>query len=132
MKSGLLRAEREFGLIVGGVLVLVAARWLWLGKFMSAATVMLPLGIGLILCGILFPRVLVLPNKAWMKLALALSLVTSPIIFGIVFFGVLTPVGAIKRAFGWDPLHRRGKQQYSYWHAYSPRQRNRRHYEKMF
>ena len=126
------RAEREFGLIVGGVLVLLASRWLYLGRFTSVATIMLVVGISLAGAGILFPRALVLPNKAWMKLALALSHITSPIILGIIFFGVLTPIGTIKRVFGWDPLNRRSKRRQSYWHSYSSRQLNPKHYERMF
>lgn len=126
------RTEREFGLIVGGVFVLVASRWLYLGRFTSAATIMLIVGVLLTNAGIVFPRVLVQPNRVWMALAHALSCITSPIILGLVFFGVLTPIGVIKRVFGWDPLYRRTTRRSSYWHAYSPRQRNPRHYEKMF
>ncbi len=126
------RAEREFGLIVGGVLVLFGARWLYLGRFTSAATIMLAVGVLLAGAGILFPRWLVLPNKAWMALAHALSCITTPIILGVVFFGILTPIGAIKRVLGWDPLYRRAARRSSYWHAYSPGQRNPRHYERMF
>lgn len=126
------RAEREFGLIVGGVVVLLASRWLYLGRFTSAAPAILVVGVLLMGAGVLFPQALVLPNEAWMRLAVALSNVTSPVILGIIFFGVLTPIGVIKRVFGWDPLYRRAPQRDSYWHPYSQRQRNRRHYEKMF
>ena len=54
------------------------------------------------------------------------------LVFAIVFFGVLTPIGLIKRAIGWDPLHRRAERSNSYWRPYSKRQLDPRHYEKMF
>ena len=126
------RAEREFGLVVGGVLILLSTWWLYRGKFHSASHVTLPLGAALVLLGLVLPRALVLPNKAWMALAEVLSFVTTRIILAFVFFLVVTPIGFIKRLFGWDPLHRRAGPSVSYWKPYSERQRDPRHYEKMF
>jgi hypothetical protein len=127
-----LRAEREFGLVVGGVFVLLGGWWLYRGKFTTAADVMLPLGVLLILFGLIWPRALALPNRAWMLLAEGLSYVTTRIILGLVFFLVVTPIGLVKRLSGWDPLGRRSARSSSYWKPYSERQRDPRHYEKMF
>src|SRR6478672_8638644 len=132
MKRRSFRAEREFGLVVGGVFVLLGAWWLYRSKFHDAANIVLPLGSLLVLLGLIWPRALVLPNKAWMLLAEALSFVSTRIILGLVFFLVVTPIGVIKRLSGWDPLSRRGSGSPSYWRPYSERQRNPRHYEKMF
>jgi len=132
MRKKSLRAEREFGLIVGGVLVLLSGWWLYRGKLPSVSHVTLPVGAALVLLGLVFPRTLVWPNKAWMALAEVLSFVSTQIILALVFFGVVTPIGFIKRLFGWDPLHRRAEPSDSYWRPYSERQRDTRHYEKMF
>ena len=126
------RAEREFGLIVGGVLVLLSFWWLYRGKFPTLSHVTLPLGGFLVLLGLIFPAALVWPNKAWMALAEGLSFVTTRIILAFVFFVIVTPIGFIKRLFGWDPLHRRADASDSYWLPYSERQKDPRHYEKMF
>ena len=126
------RAEREFGFIVGGVLVLLSAWWIYRGKFHSVAPITLPLGAALVLLGLAFPRALVYPNKAWMTLAEALSFVSTRIILAFVFFVIVTPIGFVKRLSGWDPLHRRAAASESYWQPYSERQRDPRHYEKMF
>lgn len=127
-----LRAEREFGLIVGGVLLLLSSWWLYRGKFASISHVTILVGPTLILFGLLFPRALVLPNKAWMALAEALAFVSTRIILAFVFFGIVTPIGLVKRWCGWDPLNRRAAPSDSYWKPYTERQRDRRHYEKMF
>lgn len=132
MKSRSFRAEREFGLIVGSVFVLLGCWWLYRGKFTSAAEVLIPLGACLILLGGVLPGALVYPNKAWMKLAEGMSYVSTRIILAFVFFLVLTPIGLIKRALGWDPLERRADRRDSYWRPYSQRQLDPRHYEKMF
>jgi len=63
------RVEREFGLIVGGGLVLLSAWWLYRGKFINVAYVTGSVGSLLVLFGLVFPGALVLPNKAWMALA---------------------------------------------------------------
>ena len=126
------RAEREFGLIVGGVFILLALWWLYRGKFFGAAYTLAPVGLLLVLLALLVPRALIYPNKAWMFLGEWLSFVSTRIILAIVFFLVVTPIGLVKRLFGWDPLRRRARSEESYWRPYSVRQRDVRHFEKMF
>lgn len=132
MKRRTFRAEREFGLLVGVVFALLGSWWLYRGKFGNAAHLLLPLGALLVFFGLIWPRVLFWPNRAWMSLAAGLSFVTTRMILGLVFFLVVTPIGVVKRLSGWDPLGRRGARGASYWKPYSERQRNPRHYEKMF
>jgi hypothetical protein len=67
-----------------------------------------------------------------MFLAEILGFVSTRIILAFVFFFVVTPIGVVKRIFGWDPLGRRSGPAESYWRPYSERQHNPRHYEKMF
>lgn len=124
------RAEKEFGLIVGGVFVLLGSWWIYRAKFLNAAYVLICLGFVLILFGVLAPRLLVVPRKLWMKLAEGMSYISSRIILAIVFFLVLTPIGLIKRAMGWDPLQRRSGSRDSFWQPYPKRQRD--HFEKMY
>jgi|ERR1043166_5597700 hypothetical protein len=126
------RVEREFGLVVGGLFLLLSGWWIYRGKFHSISQVTLPLGAVLVLLGIVFPRALVIPNKAWMAFAEALSFVSTRVILAFVFFGIVTPIGFVKRLFGWDPLNRRAPASESYWRPYSIRQKDPRHYEKMF
>jgi hypothetical protein len=132
MKRKSFRREREFGVIVGGVFVLLSVWWLYRSKFSSASNITLPLGSILILLGLLWPKALVGPNRGWMLLAEGLSFITTRIILGIVFFLIITPIGVVKRLSGWDPLGRRSNRRASYWQPYSERQRDPRHYEKMF
>jgi len=126
------RAEREFGLIVGGVLLLLSSWWIYRGKFHSATQLTLPLASLLLLLGVIFPRALVYPNKVWMVLAEVLSFISTRIVLAFVYFAILTPIGVVKRLFGWDPLNRRAARSDTYWRPYSERQRDSRHYEKMF
>jgi hypothetical protein len=132
MKTRRFRIEKEFGLLVGTVFVLLGGWWFYRGKMANVPAVLLLLGTSLIVLALIFPRALVYPNKAWMKLAEVLAFVMTRIILGIVFFLIVTPIGVIKRLSGWDPLRRRMAPSASYWHSYSTRQRDKRHYEKMY
>jgi len=55
------------------------------------------------------------------------------VILGVLFYVVLTPLGAWRRMRGADPLARRAPAtQRSFWHPYSARQADAKHYEKMY
>ena len=62
------------------------------------------LGALLTLAGVVVPTRLGPIQRAWMGLAHLLSKVTTPIFMGIVFYGVIFPIGMIMRLFGHRPL----------------------------
>lgn len=126
------RVEREFGLLVGSVLLLLGSWWLYRGHWKPAANSFVGLGAVLAILGLLWPRLLVLPNRAWMGLAHWLSFFTTPIVLGLVYFLVLMPIGVFKRLSGWDPLRRRAASAASYWVPYNERQIDPHHFEKMY
>jgi hypothetical protein len=68
-----------------------------------------------------------------MKLAHALSRITTPIFMGIVYFVVLTPAGLIRRTFGRNPLVHAAENG-SYWEARPTREHEaqRRRMERQF
>jgi len=57
--------------------------------------------------GLLLPEALRPVHYWWMRLALLISKVTTPIILGVVFFFVFTPFGLIAKLFGKDPMKRK-------------------------
>jgi hypothetical protein len=137
------RAEREFGLLVGAILVALGAWWLYREKLPSLRLGFLVVGALLVLLGGLYPRALALPYRAWMALAEGLSRVVTTIILGVVFFLVVTPIGLFKRLRGWDPLERRravaaaagtgsGGAGTTFWRPYGVRQHDPKHFDRMF
>jgi hypothetical protein len=59
---------------------------------------------------------LLLPlNKLWMKVGFMLGIILSPIVLGIIFFFLFTPIAFHMRLFGRDELKLRFKKQPSYW-----------------
>ncbi len=56
----------------------------------------------------------------WMALGHVLHRLTSPLILGALYFGVLTPVALVCRLCGHDPLGLRQRQTASYWAMSNP------------
>lgn len=95
---------RQFGLLVGGAFAVIALITLWRDKPPVVIGVFGALGASLILTGLAVPGILSRVYKAWMGLAVLLSKVTTPIFMGVIYFVVLSPIGAIMRLAGRNPL----------------------------
>ena len=54
-------------------------------------------------------------NKLWFKFGLLLGKIVSPLIMGIIFFFVVTPIGFIMRAIGKDLINLKYNNNKSYW-----------------
>jgi hypothetical protein len=96
-------AGRKFGFTVGGAFLVLAAIAFWRGH-PTTLRVLGSLG-GLLLVGALIaPKALGPVEKAWMKFALLLSKITTPIFMGVIYFVVLTPIGFLRRTFAGSAL----------------------------
>ena len=65
--------------------------------------------------GILNSKILTPLNKLWFKFGIFLGKIVSPIIMGIIFFFVVTPIGVLMRFFGKDVLNLKYNNNKSYW-----------------
>jgi Saxitoxin biosynthesis operon protein SxtJ len=96
---------RKFGFTVGAAFLVLAGIAWWRGHPVTAP-VLASLGGLLVLAGLAVPTRLGPVSRAWMGLAHAISKVTTPIFLGVAYFGVITPVGLVRRALGRNPLPR--------------------------
>jgi hypothetical protein len=94
---------RRFGLTVGAAFLLFAGIAWWRGHPMTS-TVLGTLGGGLSVAGLLLPTYLGPVERKWMQLAHLISKVTTPIVMGVMYLVVLTPVGVLRRLFGGNPV----------------------------
>ena len=103
------KALRGFGLAVGGVFAALGALLAWKSGWTPGpwATGLLALGGGLVLFGLLAPRLLSGSYRVWMAFALALGVVMSRVLLTAFFFLVLTPVGWARRTFSQSPVRTR-------------------------
>ncbi len=106
VSAGLRAAQgRRFGLTVGIAFLVLAGIAAW-REHPLAWRVLGSLGTALIVAGALIPRALLPVERVWMQLAHLLSRVTTPIVMGILFFVIITPIGLVRRAFGRHALPR--------------------------
>ena len=68
-----------------------------------------------LLLGLLNSKILTPLNKLWFKFGILLGKIVSPIIMGIIFFLVVTPIGFIMKILGKDVLNLKFNENKSYW-----------------
>ena len=87
-----------------GLAFLVLAGLLYWRHFPTGSAVTAALGILLLVAGLILPTHLGPVSRGWMKIGAAISVVTTPVFMGVVYFLVLTPTGLIMRMIGRNPL----------------------------
>lgn len=106
---------RSFGLLVGGVIVIIGLFLLW--KSRPSTPWFLGVGGGLMLFGLVAPLLLKPLQKVWMTFAVLMSTVMTRLILLIMFYVVMTFIGRIARLFGAKFLALKpDKSIPSYWH----------------
>jgi hypothetical protein len=96
------RDLRKFGLVVGGVFLLLGGLFLWRHKPLWPC--FLTPGVLLAFFGLAAPRMLKVVYIAWMALAFSMGLVVSTLVLCICFFLIITPLALVGRICGKDFL----------------------------
>ena len=68
-----------------------------------------------LILGLLKSKLLTPLNKLWFRFGIFLGKIITPIIMGIIFFIVVTPIGLIMRLIGKDVLNLKYNKEKSYW-----------------
>ncbi|MCC9625744.1 hypothetical protein LPB41_29060 [Thalassospira sp. MA62] len=98
-------SNRSFGLIVGGIFLLIEAFRFWKSEALdTAGIVLLVISLPLIAGALTYPPILTPFNKAWMKLGLLLHKIVNPIVMFVLYAGAICTTGFILRMLGKDPL----------------------------
>ena len=106
-------SNRSFGIVFFVVFLLIALYPLINNEEIRIWSLIISL-IFLIL-GLINSRILTPLNKLWFKFGILLGKIVSPIIMGIIFFLVVTPIGFIMRILGKDVLNLKFNANKSYW-----------------
>jgi hypothetical protein len=106
-------SNRSFGIVFFVVFILVALYPLIYSGEIRIWSIVLSL-IFLTL-GLLNSKILTPLNKIWFKFGIILGKIISPIIMGVIFFLVVTPIGLLMRLLGKDLLNLKYNKNKSYW-----------------
>ena len=107
-------SNRSFGIVFFIFFILVS---LWpLLKNEEIRFWSIYISIVFLILGLINSKFLTPLNKSWYKLGIFLGTIMSPIVMGIIFFTVLTPIGFILRLMGKDLLKLKKKENIkTYW-----------------
>jgi len=94
---------RQFGLIVGGIFGLIAF-WPLVVREEAIRLWALAASGALMVPALLAPKVLRPVHHVWMKVGHVLGWINTRILLGIVFYGIVTPLGVLSRLIGKDSL----------------------------
>jgi len=112
-------SNRSFGLLIGGVLLLVAGLHYW--KDRPDFFVWLIIGLVFVAVALLLPHILAPLRRLWLKLGHLMSIVISPIILALMYVLAIVVTGVLIRLFGKDLLSLKLKPEAaSYWIKRSP------------
>lgn len=115
-----LPSNRNFGLLFAGVFALLSAYAAYQNAEAFKVYGWLIAGIVVGLVAIAAPGLLAPLNKAWMKLGELMGRVVSPLVLGVIFFVLITPVALVTRLFGRDELRLKKTDASSYWIERAP------------
>ena len=113
MNKTKLPSNRNFGFIFFIVFLIVA---LWpLLKDENLRLWAFIISLIFLILGLLNAKILTPFNKIWMKFGEILGSIISPLVMGIIFFGIVTPTGLLLKLIGKDVLKLRKDKKNTYW-----------------
>ena len=106
--------NRNFGIVFFIVFLLISFWPILSGNEIRAWSLLI--SIIFLILGILNSKLLTPLNKIWFKFGIILGRIVSPIVMGIIFFAVVTPIGIFMRLIGKDLLGMKfSKNKKTYW-----------------
>lgn len=109
-----LPSNRKFGLFFTFIF-LIAAIYFYLDDHEILLYIFGLLVITFLVTSIFNPKVLSPLNIIWMRFGFLIGKIIGPIVMGVIFFGIFTPLAIIMRLFGRDELNLRYKKNDSDW-----------------
>ena len=106
-------SNRSFGIVFFIVFLLIATYPLLNGNDVRVWSLLI--SFGFIILGLMNSKILSPLNKLWFKFGLILGKIISPLIMGIIFFVVVTPIGVVMRVLKKDLLNLKYNQKETYW-----------------
>ena len=106
-------SNRSFGIVFFIVFLLIATYPLLKGNDVRIWSLLI--SFGFLILGLMNSKILSPLNKLWFKFGLILGKIISPLIMGIIFFVVVTPIGVVMRVLKKDLLNLKYNQKETYW-----------------
>ena len=109
-----LPSDTKFGWFFCAVFLLAAGWFAWVASLVWSA-IFSGAAVAFALLSLLSPSRLRPLNRLWYSFGILLGKIISPIVLGLIFFVLITPVSLATRMFGRDELRMRRRRIPSYW-----------------
>ena len=109
-----LPSNQKFGFFFTAVFAVVGA-YLLTEDSLRASYLFFSLAVIFLLVTAVKAEFLLPLNKLWMRFGMLLGMLISPIVLGIIFFGLFTPISILMRLFGRDELRLKLANRASHW-----------------
>ncbi len=113
MNKTKLPSNRNFG-VVFFIVFLIIALWPFL-KGENLRLWAFTISLLFLILGLLNAKILTPLNKMWIKFGEILGNIISPLVMGIIFFGIVTPTGLLLKLIGKDVLKLKQNKKDTYW-----------------
>lgn len=127
-----LPSERSFGLLFVLVFALSGGYTFYNSLPLAVTGILFVVAALLLVITLVSPKSLAPLNNAWFSLGMILNKIVSPLVLGIIFFLIITPVAVITRMFGRDELKLRKQIALSHWIERSPAGPDPQSFKKQF
>ena len=87
-------SDRSFGFVFTGALSILAAYLAWKGS--AWWPLPLPPALVFLILALVQPKLLAPLNRAWTRLGLLLGAIVAPIVMGVIYFGLITPMALLE------------------------------------
>lgn len=104
----------KFGWFFSFVFALSAVYAFWENNS-TCATLLTVTSVVFAILTLFTPKLLAPLNRLWFELGMLLGKIISPIVLGLIFFVLITPVALVTRLFGRDALLLKKRNTQSYW-----------------
>ena len=109
-----LPSNKKFGYFFTSIFALVST-YFFINSILSWAFPIFFIGVIIFIITFLKADLLLPLNKLWMRLGLLLGKIISPLVLGVIFFGIFTPIAFLMRLSGRDELRLKFKNKTSHW-----------------
>lgn len=109
-----LPSNKKFGILFTCMFAF-AATYFYYTESISLAYSIAAASVFFCIITLLKPDILLPLNILWMRIGVLLGVLVSPIVLGIIFFGVFTPIAIIMRLSGRDELRLKFNKKPSHW-----------------
>ena len=110
-------SDRSFGVMFGFIFIIIAVIIRLRDNPQNIQLLFLALSFLTFLISFTRPSLLSTPNKLWMKFSLLLARFVSPIVLGVLFYVLISPLALVLRLFGRDELRLKTKKVATNWQS---------------